>query len=483
MNQAGRPLLVVALVSALTLSCSKGGTPTKPPEQNAGDVEVLSTPAGAAILLDGVSTSKTTPDTLLDVTAGSRVIGLRLTNYADTSITSTVASGALARVNVVLRHLQTYVPPAIQLESHPMSVAGTIGAIASADFNSDGHLDLVVTSVVAPTSRVLLLTGGGDGSFASTATVVDTTATIWGMTAGDFDDDGKADVACLVETYGNADLLLFLGNGNGTFQRGGIAHFAYAPASAQVSALRAGDLDGDGAADLFIGYQTGTTVAALGVWLANGIGGLQPMVEYTKGFSSEEILGVSDMSLADFNGDGITDVAQGLYGLQYHLGGIILWRGVGGGALGSSPTFIEAMGYSSGVAAGDFNRDGRTDLATADTGGSQANGAAEVFLGKGDGTFQAPISYATGMYSVAVVAADFNADQRPDLAVINNFSSTVSILAGYGDGVFTAEGSFATSGGGARVAAGDFDGNSRPDLAITNSLNASPSTLNILLSK
>jgi len=194
MNRIGsRAFFTALLASTLVLSCSNGEAPTKPPEQETGSVEVLSAPTGATILVDGASTSKTTPDTLLDVPAGSRVIGLRLTDYADTSVTVTVAAGALARASVALRHLQTYVPPAIQLELHPMSVTGTIGAISTADFNSDGSLDLVVTSVQAPNRRVLLLTGAGDGSFAETGTVADTTANLWGMCAGDFDHDGNAD--------------------------------------------------------------------------------------------------------------------------------------------------------------------------------------------------------------------------------------------------------------------------------------------------
>jgi len=71
----------------------------------------------------------------------------------------------------------------------------------------------------------------------------------------------------------------------------------------------------------------------------------------------------------------------------------------------------------------------------------QAQGGAEVFIGKGNGTFQPPISYSTGMFSVAVAVGDFNIDARPD---INNFSSTVSVLAAHGDGVFKTSVPFGT---------------------------------------
>jgi len=135
------------VLGILSLSCSKKSTPpTEPPPPQLGEVEVLSAPAGASILLDGASTTKTTPDTLKQVGVGARVIGLRLANYADTAVTVNIASGVLARVSVSLRHFSTYVPPAIQLELHAMAVSGTIGAIATADFDTDGNLDLVVTS-------------------------------------------------------------------------------------------------------------------------------------------------------------------------------------------------------------------------------------------------------------------------------------------------------------------------------------------------
>src|SRR6266511_3278473 len=92
-----RAYLAVLLASTLALSCSKS-SPTKPQPPQLGDVGVLSIPTGAAILLDGASTAKATPDTLRDIAAGSHVIGLRLANYADTAVTVSIPSGALARV-------------------------------------------------------------------------------------------------------------------------------------------------------------------------------------------------------------------------------------------------------------------------------------------------------------------------------------------------------------------------------------------------
>ena len=72
------------------------------------------------------------------------------------------------------------------------------------------------------------------------------------------------------------------------------------------------------------------------------------------------------------------------------------------------------------LVAGDFNGDGRTDLAVANSGSNDVS----VLLGNGDGTFQPQVTYAVGSEPVAIVAGDFNGDGRTDLAVANSGSTT-----------------------------------------------------------
>ena len=84
------------------------------------------------------------------------------------------------------------------------------------------------------------------------------------------------------------------------------------------------------------------------------------------------------------------------------------------------------------IVAGDFNGDGRTDLAVANTGSDDVS----VLLGNGDGTFQNQVPYATGFEPSAIVAGDFTGDGRTDLAVANYGSNDVSVLLGNGDGTF-----------------------------------------------
>ena len=97
---------------------------------------------------------------------------------------------------------------------------------------------------------------------------------------------------------------------------------------------------------------------------------------------------------------------------------------------------------SSSITVGDFNGDGRPDLATANAGASTVS----ILLGRGDGTFQAASDVGVGEAPVSVTVGDFNGDGRLDLATANVSASTVSILLGRGDGTFQA----APDGGGGR---------------------------------
>jgi hypothetical protein len=118
------------------------------------------------------------------------------------------------------------------------------------------------------------------------------------------------------------------------------------------------------------------------------------------------------------------------------------------------------------VAVGDFNRDGRTDLVTA----NQASNDVSVLLGNGNGTFQPAVNFAAGYGPRSVVVADFNSDGKPDLATVAG--GTVSVLLGNGDGTFQTLKSTVLGFGAWTIAVGDFNGDGKPDLAVTGQSNS-----------
>ena len=122
------------------------------------------------------------------------------------------------------------------------------------------------------------------------------------------------------------------------------------------------------------------------------------------------------------------------------------------------------------VATGDFNHDGKLDIAVAsayEKAGRYSN-QAQVLLGNGDGTFQPAVNYTVGQAPGSVAVADVNKDGHLDLVVANSVSGSVSILLGNGDGTFLPAMNFATRQDPIVVLVGDFNGDGKLDLATLN---------------
>ena len=174
------------------------------------------------------------------------------------------------------------------------------------------------------------------------------------------------------------------------------------------------------------------------------------------------------MAAGDFNGDGRLDLA-----VNEANGGIQVLLGNGDGTFQDGQQY-EAVSTPVALATGDFNQDGNLDLAAADGVANQVS----ILLGNGDGTFQPPVDYAVGDDPEAIVAADFNGDGRLDVATADAGSSEVSILLGNGDGTFSPAESYPVGDDPDALVAGDFTGNGILDLAVAN---AGSNTVSILL--
>ena len=164
-------------------------------------------------------------------------------------------------------------------------------------------------------------------------------------------------------------------------------------------------------------------------------------------------------AVGDFNGDGKLDLA--VANVLSNTVSILLGDGRGNFTLASSPA---VAGFPVSVAVGDFNGDGKLDLAVAD-----GQNTISILLGDGTGNFTLAYSPAVGSGPESVVAGDFNGDGKLDLAVASGRSQTVSILLGDGTGNFTLASSPGVGCWPCTVAAGDFNGDGKLDLAVANS--------------
>jgi len=272
------------------------------------------------------------------------------------------------------------------------------------------------------------------------------------IVTGDFNGDGKLDLAVV----GTTSVSILLGNGDGTFQ----TDVQYSVGSGPV-AIATGDFNGDGNLDLVVVDSGDATVSIL---LGNGDGTFQQSFELP-GFGANP----ASVAVADFNGDGKLDLAVSNESSGANLGNgtvsILLGNGDG--------TFQPALDFAAGsnpgpIVVGDFNGDGKLDLVVADDGTSPPNTAVNIFLGNGDGTFQAAQAYTVGTNPSSLVAADFNGDGKLDLAVANYDTNNVSILLGNGDGTFQSATNFSAGSGPSSVVVADLNGDGKLDMAVAN---------------
>jgi len=239
------------------------------------------------------------------------------------------------------------------------------GPILGGDFNGDGKLDILGVTATNPGAAVSVLLGNGDGTFGfpvnTLTTISGTNVIAQTFVTGDFNGDGKLDLAALVsgdETTSQLDLLILLGNGDGTFTVGPTYDAGANPAS-----IATGDFNGDGKIDLVVGNA-----------------------------SPFSVVGDPQVAVLFGNGDGTFQ----------------------------APILTTAGNGNYSVTVGDFNLDGKTDVVLSDGYWSDIS----LLLGNGDGTFQPPMQFflgnslgvfTTGLGMFAV--ADFDGNGAPDLAV------------------------------------------------------------------
>jgi hypothetical protein len=323
-------------------------------------------------------------------------------------------------------------PTNFSVGTSPVSV--TVG-----DFNGDGKSDLAVANYNSNNVSVLLGTGTGSFGAATNFTVGNGPASV---TVGDFNGDGKSDLATANLNSNNVSVLL--GTGTGSFGTATNFSVGINPRSVTV-----GDFNGDGKSDLAVANRYGNNVSVL---LGTGTGSFGTATNFTVGSYPWSV------TVGDFNGDGKSDLAVA----NIVSSNVSVLLGTGTGSFGAATNFtVGSSPYS--VAVGDFNGDGKSDLATANF-----NSNVSVLLGTGTGSFGAATNFTVGTAPRSVTVGDFNGDGKSDLAVANANSSNVSVLLGTGTGSFGAATNFTVGNGPISVRVGDFNGDGKSDLATTN---------------
>jgi hypothetical protein len=242
---------------------------------------------------------------------------------------------------------------------------------------------------------------------------------------GDFNGDGILDLAVAnagtPPSFTDNGVAVLLGKGDGTFQA--VQNYA-----ALGIALAVADLNGDGKLDL--------VTSGGSVLLGNGDGSFRAAPSIASG-NGPAFGGPNSIAVGDFNGDGKVDVVIGVFAydindqppqFQNIESDVRVFLGNGDGSFQAAANFAAGLGVNA-VAVGDFNADGVSDIAVADGANPLSlSTAVSVLLGKGDGSFQAPQAYGVDTSPVSAVVADFNGDGFPDLAVVEQVDRVTILL-------------------------------------------------------
>jgi Bacterial Ig-like domain (group 3)/FG-GAP-like repeat len=391
-------------------------------------------------------------------------------------------------------------------------------AIVAADVNGDGKPDLVVVnacgsdSTCSTNGSVGVLLNNGNGTFSTAVTYSSNGLATDAVAVADVNGDGKPDIVvvnpCPPANPVNAPcttdgtIAVLVGNGDGTFQ----AAVNYDSGGINAVSVSIADVNADGHPDLVVVNKCGsdntcTSDGTVAVLLGKGDGTFQAAVTHdTGGFGADAV------AVADLRGGGKLDlvVANSCgtggcpYGIPPQNGSIGVLLGNGDGTFQAATTYLTSSALTEAVAVADLSGNGTLDIVASNNCGittqQECKGAegsgvehVDVFVGKGDGTFQDPVPYDTSAMDMGSVAiADVNGDGIPDLEVVVlcapdsetcSFDSSAGVLLGNGDGTFQAPqyfgpiGTPAAVGALAALAVADVDGDGKPDLVLANFCN------------
>jgi hypothetical protein len=327
-----------------------------------------------------------------------------------------------------------------------------------ADFNGDGKPDLGVLNVFS--QNVAIMLGDGSGGLTLAIRLPVPFLSRW-VTTADVNGDGKVDLVVAHRRVNADSATVWLGRGDGTFLPGANSGTGWVITYDDLSYVAAGDVNNDGKADLaFISGASNSVRISVGnnQWFTPA--------------GSFALQGTNlALTLCDLNEDGKIDYAvprTGTIGSAIKDGVFIAFGDGAGGVSGSKFVELRSPQYS---IAGDFDGDGHQDLAF--TGGilrSDGLGAPGVTVLLGDGTGGFPRTKSLEVLGARGIASgDFNGDGKLDLAITTSADQDqAALLLGDGAGGFVQVARYGVGGDPRTPVVADFNGDGKPDLAVPN---------------
>jgi hypothetical protein len=354
--------------------------------------------------------------------------------------------------------------------------------ITTGDFNGDGRPDLALAISAGAVGSVNTLLTNANGTFqAAQSTAAGTSYPVYSVAAGDLDQDGTTDFVTAsrggpYDEHGNLGMVF--GNGDGTFAAPVNLSF-YGPLSAAV-----GDLDADGDLDVVISIKVVSYIDKWGnfeihhydYYTATFMNQLDTVNHFANlTFATATYIGTASpgpLTIGDINGRASVAFVQG--------GQARVMLGNGAGFL-AAPVTVAAGTSPTAVAIGDVTFDGRPDLVVANGGSNDVS----VLAGTGSTSpmFQSPVSYPVGTNPVSVALADVNADGKLDIVTANAGSNNVSALLRTNGGTFQSAVNYALGFSPSALTIANFNGDTAPggrpynDLAVVNSTGNSVAVL------
>ncbi len=418
-------------------------------------------PVGSQMTINGVGFSAIPGNNIVYFGAvKATVISSSLTSI---TVIVPVGPGSIETVSVVVRGLvafsTTSTTPVFDITQQPSAVPAyainplpglaNIMSTATGDFNGDGKPDVAICNGVAAgglwAGILYINLGNGAGSFTTKSTVSLPQAAL-SMVTGDFNGDGKVDIA----TANSGIITILIGDGTGNFSATTIpadswgAHF-----------IVKGDFNGDGNTDLAYASYAGS--GYIGVMMGNGTGAFGTPIMSTR------VYGLYSICAADINSDGKTElVGTNLTTNQMH---ILQYNGASGFNLTNTYATGDLPRY---LTVGDFNKDGKPDVVVLNDRASSMS----VFLNTGSGNLGSGIVYPLEGAPFQATVGDFNGDGNPDIVIpylSSGVNAGITVLLGNGAGTFPNKYNFSAGAGAAEITSdvADFNMDGKSDIVAT----------------